>query len=345
MKKNNKNAAKISRYMSEFLYDYAPNFLTYSEHTIRSYKEALSLYVTYLESIGITPSSLDIFHFNKEHIEGWMKWLSNTRNCCPDTCNVRLGSLRVFLQFLSNKDIAYLYLYQESKLVKRKKCFKKKVEGLTRNAVTAILNEADLSTKTGRRDYTLLMMMYGTAARIGEILGIKIRHLNLDCSKPFVYLHGKGGKRRTAYLLPRAVTNIKGFIRENHGENPNPDDYLFYSRVGGNKGMLTEPAIDKRIKKYAVAAHEKCSEVPVDTHAHQFRHAKASHWLEDGINVVQISFLLGHENLNTTMKYLDITTEEKIKALATLETEEEHNTPKKWRNNESSLTSFLGFAR
>lgn len=167
----------------------------------------------------------------------------------------------------------------------------------------------------------------------------------MDCLKPFVYLHGKGGKRRTAYLLPKAVTNIKGLIRENHGETPNPDDYLFYSRVGGNKGMLTEPAIDKRIKKYAVSAHEKCSEVPVDTHAHQFRHAKASHWLEDGINVVQISFLLGHENLNTTMKYLDITTEEKIKALATLETEEEHNTPKKWRNNKAILSAFLGLAR
>ena len=110
MKKNNKNAAKISRYMSEFLYDYAPNFLTYSEHTIRSYKEALSLYVTYLESIGITPNSLDIFHFNKEHIEGWMKWLSNSRNCCPDTCNVRLGSLRVFLQFLSNKDCIFVLI-------------------------------------------------------------------------------------------------------------------------------------------------------------------------------------------------------------------------------------------
>jgi len=55
--------------------------------------------------------------------------------------------------------------------------------------------------------------------------------------------------------------------------------------------------------------------------------------------------LLGHENLNTTMKYLDITTEEKVKALATLETEEEHNTLKKWRNNEASLSSFFGFAR
>ena len=45
------------------------------------------------------------------------------------------------------------------------------------------------------------------------------------------------------------------------------------------------------------------------------------------------------------MKYLDITTEEKIKALATLETEEEHNTPKKWRNNEASLSAFLGLTR
>ena len=60
---------------------------------------------------------------------------------------------------------------------------------------------------------------------------------------------------------------------------------------------------------------------------------------------MQIRFLLGHENLNTTMKYLDITNEEKVKALATLETEEEHNTPKKWRNNEASLSAFLGLTR
>ena len=64
MKKNN-NAVRISRYMSEFLYDYAPNFLTYSSHTIRSYKEALTLYVMYLESLGVSPSTLDVMHFDK----------------------------------------------------------------------------------------------------------------------------------------------------------------------------------------------------------------------------------------------------------------------------------------
>ena len=68
MKKNNNNAVRISRYMSEFLYDYAPNFLTYSPHTIRSYREALTLYVKYLENLGVTPNILDVQHFNKEHI-------------------------------------------------------------------------------------------------------------------------------------------------------------------------------------------------------------------------------------------------------------------------------------
>ena len=82
--------------------------------------------------------------------------------------------------------------------------------------------------------------------------------------------------------------------------------------------MLTKTAIDKRIKKYAISAHEKCEDVPVNTHAHQFRHAKASHWLEDGINVVQASFLLRHENLETTMKYLDITTEDKVQAFCSV---------------------------
>jgi len=100
--------------------------------------------------------------------------------------------------------------------------------------------------------------------------------------------------------------------------NPaDPDSYLFYSRVGGKYGKMTEPAIDKRLKMYAKKAHEICVDVPFTIHAHQFRHAKVSHWIEDGLNVLQVSFLLGHTNLETTMVYLDITTQDKAKALAT----------------------------
>ena len=163
--------------------------------------------------------------------------------------------------------------------------------------------------------------------------------------KPYVTIVGKGGKTRTLYLLPRAVSHIEKYIRDFHGSPAEPGAYLFFSRVGGKYTKITEPAIDKRLKKYARDAHEKCPNVPLNLHAHQFRHAKASHWVEDGINVLQVSFLLGHEHLETTMVYLDITTEEKAKALATLESENDKKLSKKWKNQNGSLASFCGLNR
>ena len=53
---------------------------------------------------------------------------------------------------------------------------------------------------------------------------------------------------------------------------------------------------------YAERTHEKCSDVPLDLHAHHFRHARASHWLEEGMNIVEISVLLGHEQLYGTIQ-------------------------------------------
>jgi len=60
------------------------------------------------------------------------------------------------------------------------------------------------------------------------------------------------------------------------------------------------------------------------------------------MNIVQIAFLLGHESLETTMKYLDITTEQEAKALATLEDETTKTVTKKWKSNLNSLTAFCG---
>lgn len=60
------------------------------------------------------------------------------------------------------------------------------------------------------------------------------------------------------------------------------------------------------------------------------------------MNIVQISFLPGHEQLQTTMVYLDITTEEKAKALATLEDENDRKVSVKWKNTDGSLVAFCG---
>lgn len=60
------------------------------------------------------------------------------------------------------------------------------------------------------------------------------------------------------------------------------------------------------------------------------------------MNIVQISFLLGHENLQTTMIYLDITTDQVFEALATIENENEKMVTPKWKVNDGSLLNFCG---
>ena len=171
---------------------------------------------------------------------------------------------------------------------------------------------------------------------------MKIKQLHLDDKKPNVTIIGKGNKIRTLYLLPKAVAHLKQYIKEHHGEAPDDNAYVFYSRNKGKQGMLSQVAVNNRLKQHAAAAYCLCKEVPERLSAHQIRHAKASHWLEDGMNIVQISFLLGHEQLETTMVYLDVTTEQEMKALATLEDENNKNIPKKWKSGNSTLANLCG---
>ena len=276
-------------------------------------------------------------------IEKWILWLKESRGCSSDTCNVRLASIRVFLKYAGSRDVGLLYLYQEAKSIKRLKCVKKKVSGLTHDAVAAMLAVPDVATAIMRRDLVFMILLYATAARLDEILSIKLKQIHVEPAKnPYVTIIGKGQKIRTLYLLPKAVAHIKKYMGEAHVSQADPDAYLFYSRVGGKYAKLTAPAIDKRLKKYAEKAHGKNPDVPLKLHAHQFRHAKASHWIEDGLNVLQVSFLLGHAQLETTMVYLDITTEDKAKAMATLESENDKTISKRWKNPNGSLCGFCG---
>ena len=202
-----------------------------------------------------------------------------------------------------------------------------------------------LSNRYRIRDLTLMIILYSTAARIDELLSIKISDLYLDAPKPYVIITGKGTVKRTLYFLPRAIDHLKLYLKIFHGECPNTDDYLFFSPLHGKKKKISQQAVFKILRKYAAIAHSKCEEVPLDLHAHQFRHAKATHWLEDGMNIVQISFLLGHTSLETTMIYLDITTEQEFEALATIEGEKQRSIQPKWNKATDTLSSICGLRK
>ncbi len=343
MKKVTNESVIIARHINAFLNDYIPSQKSRSCHTLKSYQYALALYIGFLETEKkISSERLFGECFCRTIIEEWLQWLMGQRGCSPGTCNNRLASLRAFLKYLGSKEISMLYLSEDATRIPRKKELRKKIKGMSKKAVQVLLSVPDLSTKTGRRDLALMITIYSTAVRMDEILSLKTEQLHLNAEKPNVTIIGKGSKIRTLYLLPKAVAHLKKYLKEFHGDHPNPDAYVFYSRNTGPYGKMSQTAVNKQLKKNAKAAHGRCDEVPLDLHAHQLRHAKASHWLEDGMNIVQISFLLGHEQLQTTMVYLDITIEQELKALATLEDENDKKVPRKWKNGKGGLAGFCG---
>lgn len=343
MKKVTNEALRIAKHIHDWICVYTISIQSCSPHTVRRHMVTLSLFADFLEKEkGIDSLSLTGECFSRNYIEEWILWMKNKRDCSGETCNVRLTSIRAFLKYLAGKDISYLSLYQNAMLVPRQRVVRKKVTGMSKEAMKALMSIPDVSTKTGQRDLVLLVVLYCTAGRIDEILSIKINQLHLGANKPYITVIGKRRKIRTLYILPKAVAHLKKYLKDFHSAEPNPDAYVFYSRNKGVMGKMTPDGVNQQLKKYAALAHRICSDVPINLHAHQIRHAKASHWLEDGMNIVQISFLLGHANLETTMAYLDITTEQESKALATLEDEDKQHIPKKWKTDSDSLASFLG---
>ena len=232
-------------------------------------------------------------------------------------------------------------VYSEAISVELLKTEKRKIEGLTKDAVTAILDAIDTSTKSGKFYFTLVVFLYATAARLDEALSLKTENLHLADVHPHATIVGKGAKTRTVYLLKEAVELLNKY-KDFFFESEATDEYFFFSRNGGTKTKLSQTAVQKALHKYAAIAHKACDDVPLDLHAHQFRHARASHWLDEGINIVQISHLLGHESLEVTMRYLDISIEMEAKALLAIQGEEDKAAISKWKNADGTLKAACG---
>ena len=347
-KKINPQAMQIADYLHDWLEHYVPSIKACSPHTKRNYKISVKLYVEFLRVIkGTTPETLSAECFCMEYIMEWIIWLKENRGCSPATCNVRLSALRVFLKYLSFRDISYMSVFLQAENVPNEKNSKRKVIGLSKQAVDVLLSMPNQGSTIGFRDYTLMLLLYSTAVRINELLTLKISNIVIDCVKPHIIVIGKGRKKRPIPLLAKPAQCLKRYLIKYHPKQNDANALLFCSKSKGIYVPMSAENVNKMLKKYATMAHERCQDVPMDLHAHQFRHAKASHWLENGMNIAQISYLLGHESIQTTMVYLDITTKQEEKALETLEGENQKKMRKMCKTEEGkeNLEILLGLTK
>lgn len=311
--------------------------------TITGYRTAMKLFAQFAQQrLGADISRFDISYFNEQNVNKYLEWLQDKKGVTPQTCNLRLCQIRSFLKYAS-KDPAVMPTYLSLKKIERHitENRAKAVEPLSKKCISALMKAPGTDTRTGLRYTLLIAMLYTMALRIDEVLSIRMRDLRLDAGKPYVTVVGKGRKARTAYFMKATLRISRNYIDREHGKNPTPDAYLFHSQSGGHFCKASNRGVNKQLCVYARKARESCPEVPESVHSHQFRHSMATHLLEDGMNVFQISRMLGHENVETTMTYLGVTVSMTDKAIQKVESTTARSVRPVWKKSISKLQDLF----
>ncbi len=303
----------------DFLLNYMPKQKGASDNTILSYKMALNLFVTFMKDVkGVTPVSLTFEAVSAEIVKDFLEWLENTRGCSVTTRNQRLAALRSFFEYAGLRDISVMNLSFGIHEIPIKKAQGKIVEYLSESALKTLLKQPDLKRPKGLRDLFLMILMYDTAARCAEIIGLKISDLHIDIDKPKVYLHGKGNKTRVVPLMPKTVEHCKQYLKKYHpdlDQKNDKDTPLFYTISHRIKHTMSVDAVEAIYKKYGKSATAQCNEMPSNLHPHMMRHTRAMHLYRSGMPLELLSQYLGHADIETTLIYAYADTEMKRKAI------------------------------
>jgi integrase/recombinase XerD len=303
----------FAKHLTEFLSVYLPSQRNVSRNTIYSYRDAFKLLIKYCqekESVSAEKITLDIL--SSKLIINFLVWLEKERNCSISTRNVRLAAIHSFFRYVQSEEPSGMFHFQKIIAIPLKKAKKNVVEHLTPEAMKLLLEQPDKQTRKGRRDITLMSILYDTGARVQELIDIKVGDIILN-NPAVIILNGKGNKNRRVPLMKTAVLLLESYLVENNLNKPWKNEYPLFINNQHNK--LTREGVAYIVAKYAGSARKTSSILPSKVKVHMFRHSKAMHLLQAGVNLIYIRDFLGHVDLKTTEIYAKTDTETKRKAI------------------------------
>jgi len=151
------------------------------------------------------------------------------------------------------------------------------------------------------RDRALVELLYGAGLRVGELVALDVR--DVDLRRGDVRVWGKGGKERIVPLPAGAREALAAWVarRQRPGVLAEP---LFPSLRGRRLG--------ERDVRRVLLARARAAEIADRVHPHRLRHSYATHLLDMGADLREIQELLGHASLSTTQKYTAVSVERLI---------------------------------
>ena len=288
-----------------------------SEHTVRSYANALTEFVEHVSRQRRIPMrSVAFADFTKRSVCDFLDHLENERKRSVATRNLRLNAIRGFLSYAASCDVSAVAIRNDVATVPFKKPrLSGIVQHMTTKAVSAIFTAVDMKSQRGFRDLCLLAMLYDTGARVQELLDIRLADVDLGKS-PTVMLRGKGRKTRVVPMSVRMAALLREYVSRAHcGKTRNSEDNLFFTVRNGCPTRMTEDNVRHLARHYGTMARKCCKEVPKNVHPHLFRHSRAMHLYEHGMDLMLVSQWLGHAQFKTTLIYARADPEMKRKAI------------------------------
>ena len=250
--------------LREYLRNFLPRQKCVSDHTLKSYRESLNLFITYLaeqEKCSLYQITFD--HITADSAERFLSWLKEERNCEATTMNQRLSVIRAFLKYCGSRraDIHALYLTLQSVP------FRKKQKGLSirhfsENALEAILKQPDPQKKKQHRDLFFMILLYDTGARDSEILGLHPADIVLNANAPYVILMGKGKRERTVPIMEKTKQHFLSYIKRFGLQESVSSTPLFYTEIHGERCQMSDDNAARIVDKYASLAKTTCDDVP-----------------------------------------------------------------------------------
>jgi len=322
----------FAKYLSYFFSKYLPGQQNASIHTIASYRDSFKLFLTFWEDEkGCRAETIRLDMITRQSVIGFLDWLEEKRKCLVATRNQRLSALHAFFRYIQRESPENLFEIQKILAIPMKRKPKPVIPYLRVDEMRILLQQPNRLSKSGRRDLVLLAVLYDTAARVSELIGLTYRDIRLD--KPAVVrLRGKGRKSRQVPIMGSTRDLLEEYLKSHSASGIAPDDTPVF--LNQQKRKLTRRGVSYIINKYV----EMARQVPRFNNSatitpHVFRHSKSMHMLQAGINLVYIRDFLGHCSITSTEVYARADSEMKRKALESAYLELDTGELPPWKND------------
>jgi integrase/recombinase XerD len=143
------------------------------------------------------------------------------------------------------------------------------------------------------RERAIIEFLYSTGARVSELTIIKKSDINWY--EKSVYLFGKGRKHRISFLNAKAEVALMKYL-----ESRDDDCEYLFATIKKPHRNLSKDGVEKIVRNIA---HRASDNIGKHITPHILRHTTATTALQSGMPIADISKLLGHESIDTTMIY------------------------------------------